>query len=1325
MSIADILLNNWLNNNLKFEPKISDIGKDFKNGYFFGEVLTKLELISDNEFNNYKNSDKSNDVKDNYSLLEKHLGDILNIKLRNEEIDVIINHQNKISITLLLYKIKNSYYKHRIHFNDIKDSLMPMSQKELSQKVQLILEYNNNEIIEDNKNEEKLLFPKKEKIKPKRLKIQKVSFVSKEKHEEEKKFFNKRTILPKIQKEPNNFHNQNYDSSEINIQDNYNKGKSQILIKNRSEINMIKYPPLSLEGMWKKSLEHKSINRNSSKLNKGLSKGNNNSVTNIFQRRVNIINAKSFSIDKTIDVSEPEYNFLKKDKNLIDNILNKLSNKQNAYNYLEKNFVLYNIPENSKYKSAIKRKEYSNVWKKENEKKIIIKRMNNFNKLFYNLEISQRPKKEICASTDLVNKINKEENKNKEFNDKLFFKEIDSLDMKDFNNYCEKKYKIYRKHYSLIKELVLLIINVTMEGYIYQAETKKDLIDIPYYLKLIKLFINNKRIKRKIIIDEFKKIKEVNQINEVIDLNKIKLKKDELLFLKDYSYLIGFWNKSRIIETEIFDKKLDYKLLFHEKKNIEEYEPTEMENEDLTFPNKLISNFDFGDFITEFIEHKYSQMKKFSNDDEDSNQISKWFYIQYKIVLVGQSFLGNKYLSQQFNKKYPYLKIYSVHKLLNEYCSEYKKLISESEEVEAPTKAKSKKKNQQEMNKKQKEEMLLEFQPILEIIKPYLELEQINTNSEKANKKQENNIIPQDEVLLKLLIYQIEKDFPEKTKRELAKEIKENMNKMNNILDKIEEIKNNLEEKGMEKIKEKEKKGSKKDKPEKNIENLEKELETLKLQSIKGFIIVDFPNNLNQCHLLENYLTGYVDETHKPKSLKSKEIEKISDIIDIKYQPKSNKKLKNAGIDFLIHLSSKENDVNNLFKNIKYDPKEDYIYSKMDLDTLTDKKLAERLIDKVPYYDLTLSEYYKREYKENISKINLFYDKFGYYVNDIPKGGNNPFISFGRKSLQTNNKVIKVYQAFIPADLTQQVSLNMNVDQVKKKKKPVKNLSIKSNKSAKSNKSNKDKKEKKEKESKNESGDKDKINNLTLAQIYELATKNVIEFFSNRIEALYDLVNKRNILFIKYNPDNENSRLVDLKRVKTKKTLFLQEKDKIIYNLKTRSQELLNSIYALEEKYNTDLQKFIYLLLTQRDDIFKRFNLIQKKFRDYLNRETAKKSIIHKYVVKYNTFFDLNKDLLSNENVKREFMSDIEFININLWQIINLKKKESIVELNAIKNCGYIEVEMCKFFNNIKDLFFLETNKYIEEINSLIDFYMKYFLNDKVVNMKNNGFIGI
>ena len=344
-----------------------------------------------------------------------------------------------------------------------------------------------------------------------------------------------------------------------------------------------------------------------------------------------------------------------------------------------------------------------------------------------------------------------------------------------------------------------------------------------------------------------------------------------------------------------------------------------MENEDLTFPSKLINNFDFGDFISEFIEHKYSQLKKINNTVNNTNQISKWFYIQYKIVLIGQSFIGNKYTSQLFNKKYPNLKVYSIFKLLNEYCSEYKKLISEPEEESS--RAKSKRKNQAELNKKQKEERLEELKPIIEIIKPYLELEENNNQTENNNSKSnnQNNIIPQDDVLLKLLIYQIEKDFPEKTKKELADEIKEISNKMNNILDKIEDIKNNFDEN--EKPKEKEKKGSKKDKEENIIENLERELSNLKEESIKGFIIIDFPNNLNQCYLLENYLTGYINEMERPKSLKDIEVKKISEIIDIKYQPKNEKIIKNSGIDFLINLSSKENDVNTLFTNIKYDPK--------------------------------------------------------------------------------------------------------------------------------------------------------------------------------------------------------------------------------------------------------------------------------------------------------------------------------------------------------------------------------------------------------------------
>ena len=115
---------------------------------------------------------------------------------------------------------------------------------------------------------------------------------------------------------------------------------------------------------------------------------------------------------------------------------------------------------------------------------------------------------------------------------------------------------------------------------------------------------------------------------------------------------------------------------------------------------------------------------------------------------------------------------------------------------------------------------------------------------------------------------------------------------MQEYASKIEEIKNNLEqnEKEREKEKKKEKKGSKKDKDEKSVENLEKELDNIKSESIKGFILVDFPNNINQCHLLENYLTGYIEDIQKPKSLKNIEIRKLNEIIDIENKPKTEQK---------------------------------------------------------------------------------------------------------------------------------------------------------------------------------------------------------------------------------------------------------------------------------------------------------------------------------------------------------------------------------------------------------------------------------------------------
>ena len=56
----------------------------------------------------------------------------------------------------------------------------------------------------------------------------------------------------------------------------------------------------------------------------------------------------------------------------------------------------------------------------------------------------------------------------------------------------------------------------------------------------------------------------------------------------------------------------------------------------------IIRNFNFGDFISEFIEYKYSQIKH-SNNGEEINM--KWFYLPYNIVIIGQSFFSKKYIT--------------------------------------------------------------------------------------------------------------------------------------------------------------------------------------------------------------------------------------------------------------------------------------------------------------------------------------------------------------------------------------------------------------------------------------------------------------------------------------------------------------------------------------------------------------------------------------------------------------------------------------------------------------------------------------------------------
>ena len=651
--------------------------------------------------------------------------------------------------------------------------------------------------------------------------------------------------------------------------------------------------------------------------------------------------------------------------------------------------------------------------------------------------------------------------------------------------------------------------------------------------------------------------------------------------------------------------------------------------------------------------------------------------------------------------------------------------------------------NQLTQMKEEKEKQLQEFSPILNIIQPFIDLikeekrrkkleeeerikrekeleNQINNSNAKGKKKsksqnknppkstankkanaaehnpefEEDNInddlkkIPSDEILFNLLKYQIELDFPKKPKQENDKEIIEYQTKVFQILKQIENLQ-----------KQKQEAARPNPKDDVAINNLQKDLDNMKVNSIKGFILVDYPSNINQSMLLENYLTGYVDETQKPKSEKSKIINSLSNFLDFKIHPKENNTVKKAGIDFVINIVNQEKDVDERFNSKKYDPVTDKIYTKSDLSDenknkqVLDKKIVERLVNDVPYLTKENFDFYKDEYNTNISLMSSLYNKFGMYI-EVDSGLENEINILG---IDFNEKEVK--KCFQSIELE-----NLPAEEIPEEEDP------------KNKKASNDKK-------KNEK----KLNNNLIYELEEKNKNKVLDFISNDvINWLYKDKDKSDkIIFYsnhpEYNINEENDRIKfdpelkvnEINNDRGKKTVKVQSNNsslmigesRITTLVSKNADHVIKQLVNFNEKYKKSLGKFIYLINIQKHGIHKRLNLIQRKFRDFLNHKTNKKKVIHIYVSKYNEFFKEKPSFFLSKKANEEFSKDIEEINNNIWLLINEKEKESIKELDLIKSSGFIEKELEKFYDNLKELNLVETERFITMINSILFLY--------------------
>ena len=150
---------------------------------------------------------------------------------------------------------------------------------------------------------------------------------------------------------------------------------------------------------------------------------------------------------------------------------------------------------------------------------------------------------------------------------------------------------------------------------------------------------------------------------------------------------------------------------------------------------------------------------------------------------------------------------------------------------------------------------------------------------------------------------------------------------------------------------------------------------------------------------------------------------------------------------------------------------------------------------------------------------------------------------------------------------------------------------------------------------------------------------------------------------------------------------------------------IIKNISEFNIKYNNQIGKFIYLMNIQKNKIYQKLNQYQTSFKDFLNHKTKKKKLIHVFINKYNDFFE-KSNFFESEKAINEFNTDIEEISSDLWLLINEKEKNSIQELNNYKNEGFMQKELEKFHFNIKEIFLIETEKFLKMIYSIINLYL-------------------
>ena len=911
------------------------------------------------------------------------------------------------------------------------------------------------------------------------------------------------------------------------------------------------------------------------------------------------------------------------------------------------------------------------------------------------------------------------------FDKESFYEEMNKLNYENFKKVANERKAKKEKKIKLVKPLIEKMIDITDYIFNYQENKGVQLLDNAKWDEIMERFINWEDIFDN---EEVEEITQNEESEYLLDYGDILTEKDNLI-LFDYINYLNIFN-DLIIPTNLRGKQYKYYELYDEvyktlnnDVDIKEYEPNEEEMDNLILPKSPnVANYKFFDIIENVIKNKYNKnTKKNIINNDIFSQKGKYYYLPIKISIVGYPLSGKKIQSSLLSEKYPNIKVLNPEELLEKKLEEYKKL---KEPVEKNTKSKNLKQNQLDQLVKEREEKLEQFQPILNIINPYLDyLERYtgqNLNLHESNYKED--VI--NDVYINLLMYELDQTFPDDrdSKNKLMEEINEKYKQYISIQEQIREIKNNENQSK----KESEDKNNKNKKPAQNfakdIELLNKQIEAIIPSLYVGFIFINFPKNVMQAKQLEKKITGYVSELEKPKDIAEEKLFSYNNILDVNIKQNKHNVSQISMFDLVINLNISPEEVDKRFKNTKYDPNTKKTYN-MELNPPADKKIIEKLLPGIPNYDSNKINDEKDIYEKNIYNLVNFY------------------------KIMTNGKY-KIYKNIDQMDKSYINNINNNIensihevifgDYVKNIELITSNInkgvsSDKSDIKIEGNKKTEEKGGKSEstvQSPKKEKGDRKKTISSPKKKKKGERRGNIASISSKKIDKAENTQSPEKEKKEEKDDKVENDQLPK-KEEKEEKTdnnfsLNLKEIRVGMYNF---VEELSNQFEAYANGCQNKLVNFMHFILRQKEHIIYYLSKIQNDFVSYLNRKTEKTDIAKIYIDKYNSIIDNHPDLLNNPKVYNVLKEDIDDVGKSIWLKIQDKKNEDVQYLKNLKETKKVDYELQKFWEFILTVIEAEVKKYLVTCEIIIKYYLNQtgllsnilgiFENDVKVNKLN------